>query len=127
MTSPDPRAGAERVLGLIESFDQLELLLILARRGSLDASDLADVVLATGRPTDAAEGLVRLGLATRDGRGLCLADAPDMAAAVGALRRSYTDDPLPIVQMLSRKAIDRVRTAAVQTFADSFLVRRKDG
>jgi hypothetical protein len=44
--------------------------------------------------------------------------------AVADLARVYGQNPLLIIRVMSNNAIQRVRTAALRTFADAFLLRR---
>ena len=49
-----------------------------------------------------------------------------MDAAAGRLEREYAERPVRIIQLMSTNAIDRVRTAALHTFADAFVLKKKD-
>ncbi len=53
------------------------------------------------------------------------ANPPHLDAAVGRLGEFYRDQPNAILVCLGANAIERVRTAAMRMFADSFLIRRK--
>jgi hypothetical protein len=46
-------------------------------------------------------------------------------AGVSALARAYADQRLEIMKLISANAIERLRTAAIRAFSDSFLIRRK--
>ena len=50
-------------------------------------------------------------------------------ATIERLARAYKDQPMPVIKLMSANAIERVRTAALRTFADAFLIRKdkKDG
>ena len=47
-------------------------------------------------------------------------------AAAGRLDREYAERPIRIIQLMSANAIERVRTAALHTFADAFVLKKKD-
>ena len=46
--------------------------------------------------------------------------------AVGRLEREYAERPILIIQLMSANAIERLRTAALHTFADAFVLKKKD-
>lgn len=45
-------------------------------------------------------------------------------AVVGLLERAYRDEPIPIMQLMSTNAIERLRTSTIRAFADAFVVRK---
>jgi hypothetical protein len=116
----------------IESYEQLELLLLLRRERreewtagalaqrlhvsagligpALERLQVSGLVAATGSP-----GAARY--AYRPGR-------PELDAATGRLQREYAERPVRIIQLMSANAIERVRTAALRTFADAFVLRK---
>jgi hypothetical protein len=47
-------------------------------------------------------------------------------AAVGRLAHEYAERPILIIQLMSANAIERLRTAALHTFADAFVLHKKD-
>jgi len=52
---------------------------------------------------------------------------PAARTAAERLLQVYRDQPHRIIQLLSSYAIERVRTAALRTFADAFVISRKKG
>ena len=118
----------------IESYEQLEVLLLLRRErhepwtivalaarlhireeligSALDGLKSGGLVIATGSPP---EPRFAYGPASSD-----------LDAAAGRLDREYAERPIRIIQLMSANAIDRVRTAALHTFADAFVLKKKD-
>jgi hypothetical protein len=47
---------------------------------------------------------------------------PKLHEAVVGLAREYREQPIAIIKLLSTNAIERVRTAALRTFADAFVI-----
>jgi len=45
---------------------------------------------------------------------------------IARLAREYTENPAQVVRVLNANAIERVRTSALQTFADAFVLKKKD-
>jgi hypothetical protein len=117
----------------IESYEQLETLLLLRRERYEEwtADRLAARLRVRAELVEPAlAGLAASGLV--DAAGLAptrFAYRPassGLDAAVGRLEREYTERPILIIQLMSANAIDRVRTAALHTFADAFVLSKKD-
>jgi hypothetical protein len=116
----------------VDSYEQLELLLLLHANPRAEWR-IAEVCRELRIPESAAlpamEHLVRSKLAVATGEipGMRYRydQASPRAPQVDALARACHDDRLAIVQLMSTNAIERVRTAALRTFADAFLVGRK--
>lgn len=116
----------DRVLRYLGSYEQLHLLVVVAdepgRRwtaGDLAAHGVADA--------EEAAGLVAAGVLARWADGaLSLSADPEVADSARALVREYHEDPLPIVRQLTEGAMGRLRSVTARSFADAFVVRRKD-
>ncbi|HEV7136079.1 MAG TPA: hypothetical protein VGN43_05555 [Steroidobacteraceae bacterium] len=122
----------------IESYEQLEVLLLLRReRYEAWTPDTLAVRLRLG------EALVAGALATLKSAGLISADADSdsagrspryvyrpassgLDATVGILDREYAERPISVIKLMSANSIERVRTAALHTFADAFVLNKKD-
>jgi hypothetical protein len=116
----------------IESYEELEALLCLwgttARAWTID--DLAQALKISAESAAAAvTRLVEQKLITRRP-----ADVPTFACASGQdelhrtiqrLAKAYEEERLAVIQLMNANAIERVRTAAMRTFADAFLVGGK--
>jgi hypothetical protein len=118
----------------IESYEQLEVLLLLRRERHEDwtvATLAARLHIREELIASALRGLRIGGLAVATGA----ASEPRFAyrpassgidEAAGRLEREYAERPIRIIQLMSANAIDRVRSAALHTFADAFVLKKKD-
>lgn len=115
------------LLRSIGSFEALQIVLALAQEPERPVAWDALRVLAPGLRDleDDVADLERAGLVTVTQGTVALRDDPAVRSAATALLRAYRSDPLPIVQRLTGSAIERMRSAAVRTFADAFVVRRR--
>lgn len=120
----------------IDSYEQLEVLLLLRReRYEAWTTD----ALATR--LHVAEALIAPALSTLKAAGLVTADAngdsagqpsryayrpasSGLDATVGILDREYAERPISIIKLMSANSIERVRTAALHTFADAFVLNK---
>jgi predicted ArsR family transcriptional regulator len=134
MTVDDLPADVERLLlNDLESYEQLEtLLLLVAEPGQSRGAD--DVSRKLGITEEAARealdrlrehGLVALGAAA--GRPLYRYEtpSPDRDRAVRSLARVYEEKPSAVAKRMTANAIERVRTAALRTFSEAFLVKKR--
>ena len=117
----------------IESYEQLEVLLLLRRERYEEwtAEALAARLRVRGELVRSAlEGLKASGLVVATGvapsRFAYRPASSGVDAAAGRLDREYAERPIRIIQLMSANAIDRVRTAALHTFADAFVLKKKD-
>lgn len=139
MSGPDDLPEDVRVLlhEHIESYEQLEVLLLLRRERYEEwtVDGLATRLHVHAELVGSAlEGLRAGGLvaATAPASAPRFAYRPassELDTAAGRLDREYAERPIRIIQLMSANAIDRVRTAALHTFADAFVLKRdkKDG
>ena len=122
----------------VESYEQLEILLLLRR---LRYEAWTPAALATRLRIN--EALVVPALASLKAAGLLSTDTESGSAAqppryayrpassgldatVGILDREYAERPISIIKLMSANSIERVRTAALHTFADAFVLSKKD-
>ena len=118
----------------IESYEQLEVLLLLRRERYEEwtsASLATRLHIRQELISSALEGLTAGGLVAATGAApeSSFAYRPTSSAldaAAGRLDREYAERPIRIIQLMSANAIDRVRTAALHTFADAFVLKKKD-
>jgi hypothetical protein len=118
----------------IESYEQLEVLLLLRRErheGWTLAGLAARLHLRQELIGSALEGLETGGLVAATGaaserRFAYRPASSGIDAAAGRLEREYAERPIRIIQLMSANAIDRVRSAALHTFADAFVLKKKD-
>lgn len=134
MSGPVLTAAAQEVLReRIESFEELEILLLLRaeRSRAWSVDEVAEWLRVTA---GFAEPLVeklraRDLIALRESEGarryVYGARAPELDAAVAEIACAYETNRHEILRLMSANAIERVRTSAMRAFADAFLVGRK--
>ena len=118
----------------IESYEQLEVLLLLRRerQEKLTIAELtARLHIREELIGSALDGLEAGGLVVTTGtpaerRFAYRPVSSGIDAAAGRLEREYAERPVRIIQLMSANAIDRVRSAALHTFADAFVLKKKD-
>lgn len=105
----------------IETFEELEVVLALARATERPASiaKIADAAgLAQTDAETAIERLVALGLVHKTPQGYYVdRRRPRTARAVAAIVRACEEDRLKVMAQLTSNAMQRVRSAAVRSFA----------
>jgi len=114
----------------IESYEELEVLLFLAQEPAVVVtSKLVSEEMQIPRSL-ASHALVRLrdnGLVEPDGVADGYRYRPRevrLGRSVERLRDAYDHHRVGIVKLMSTNAVERIRMAAVRTFADAFVVRR---
>lgn len=116
----------------IESYEQLEILLLLRARPSRAWSAHAiasELTIAAPMAEDACRSLCQndlLSMLTGTGQQLFeyAAATPELDAAVRELARAYTDQPLEIIRAMTANAFARLRMKALGVFTDAFLRAR---
>jgi hypothetical protein len=115
----------------IESYEQLEVLLLLRRERYEEwtvARLAARLHVREELIETALEGLKRSGLVEASGaapaRFAYRTAGSGLDAATSRLEREYAERPILIIQLMSANAIERVRTAALHTFADAFVLNK---
>jgi DNA-binding IclR family transcriptional regulator len=118
----------------IEDYEQLEALLLL-HADSLASFSPATVAsrvgLAPESAVDALQNLKRRGLAVgpeADGSFRLAPPSPQLAQTLERLAHAYAVTRLEVVKLMSANALERLRSAALRTFSDAFVLkRRRDG
>ncbi|MGH8287550.1 MAG: hypothetical protein ACREV7_00775 [Steroidobacteraceae bacterium] len=115
----------------IESYEQLEMLLLLRREryeGWTAEGLAARLRVGAEFIEPALAGLKLSGLVeitgTAPARFAYRAASSGLDAAAGRLEREYAERPILIIQQMSANAIGRLRTAALHTFADAFVLKK---
>jgi len=115
----------------IESYEQLETLLLLRRERyeQWTAEGLAARLRVRAELIESALGGLKASGLVEVTRTLpsCFAYRPassGLDAAAGRLEREYVERPILIIQLMSANAIERLRTAALHTFADAFVLKK---
>ena len=113
----------------VTTYEELEILLLLQRKAG-QAFSVAGVAKELGASTEdcraALQNLERQGLLTSAEEPPRFRYAPSdsvLAQRVEELAAAYQDQRILVIQMMSRNAVARVRTAAIHTFADAFRLR----
>jgi hypothetical protein len=111
----------------IESFEHLEVLLLLHRKP--DDTWTADAVVAASMlnlaediATDALAHLHRWKLIEGEARRYRYNPSNRLDATIRALATVYEEDRLEVMRLMNQNAIERVRTSALRAFADAFFV-----
>lgn len=117
----------------IESYEQLETLLLLRRERYEEwtieglaarlhvRAELVETALA-GLKTS---GLVEATAAV-PARFAYRPASSRLDAASGRLEREYAERPILVIQLMSANSIERLRTATLHTFADAFVLKKRD-
>jgi hypothetical protein len=136
-----PAEVRQLIVDLIDSFEKLEVLVLLCRHRDavwsvVTASE--ELRLTPEATEEALDGLVRTGLLAleRDnGRNYQFRPAnPDMGEAATQLCALYDEDRVLVINLLATTALERIKSSAARTFADAFRLRsggrdkgKKDG
>lgn len=121
----------------IDSYEQLEILLLL--RTEPDHPWTVEALSARLRiPASLAllaldelqtAGFVQARALGAEKQYAYVAQSSHVEATLERLVQAYREHPISILKQMSANAIERVRTAALRTFADAFILRKdkKDG
>ncbi|MGH8138289.1 MAG: hypothetical protein ACREVV_08860 [Steroidobacteraceae bacterium] len=134
MSSSDLSAAVQALLyDHIESYEQLEILLLLRLAGGESWSEeqissrlnISSSLTAGALSALRLSGLVKL----REDwpRYEYAADTQAMDDAVNALAAVYATHRFEIIKLMSANAIKRMRTGALRAFADAFLLHKDKG
>jgi hypothetical protein len=118
----------------IESYEQLEVLLLLRRErheqwtisGLAARTHIRGELIALALQGLESSGLVAAVDAAPEPHFAYRPASSGIDSAAGSLEREYAERPIRIIQLMSAHAIDRLRTAALHTFADAFVLKKKD-
>jgi hypothetical protein len=69
-------------------------------------------------------GFVGAGVRGGEERYSYLCQGDDVEGTISRLIAAYREYPIPIIKLMTANAIERLRTAALRTFADAFLLRK---
>jgi hypothetical protein len=114
-------ADVRLLLERIESYEQLEMLLLLhcAPQLAADPTELARRLTMT-------KDLVESSLEHLRRNDLVEPKSQAIRRAIDQLDRVYREHRIEIMRQMNANALDRVRNAAIRTFADAFVWRKKD-
>lgn len=115
----------------IESYEQLETLLLLRRERHEEwtAERLAARLHVGIELVERALADLRAsGLVTATGAGsarfVYSPASSGLDTAAGRLDREYAERPLLVIRLMSANSLQRLRTAALHTFADAFVLKK---
>ena len=118
----------------IDSFESLEVLLLLYRERTAWTADELCRRFKIRAPVidDALASLVRARLVSTTQQNVLTsykyADEDLVRdALVASLERTYRDEPIQVMQLMSANAIERLRSGAIRGFADAFVFRKDKG
>lgn len=115
------------LLEVVETFEKLEI--VCALRRARDPRPVAAIATAVGLPADAVVEATRELRESRvlceDGHGWCIDPASPWFAEVDALAYGYDHDRIAVLDLMTKTALERIRSSAAKTFADAFLLRPK--
>lgn len=131
MASNDPDRDVQRfLLENLESYEQLQALLLIAKAPDKDwtAKHVAEALrLSPASARAVLEHLSRRSLLK--GRGavdeMLFTYVPEQAAVVQRLVQICGSEPHVVMKWMNTHALERVRSEAIKTFADAFLLRKK--
>ncbi|MGH9523175.1 MAG: hypothetical protein ACRD3E_11655 [Terriglobales bacterium] len=114
----------------IESYEELEILLLLHGVGETGLTAVESALrLRIGSPLAAAalgsltnRGLVSTVGSDPESKYVYSPNSPILDEAVGCLAREYRNQPIRVIKLLSRNAIERLRAGALRAFADAFIL-----
>ena len=113
----------------VESFEKLELLMLLRRSpsGPKTAGELALTLnIGSDEVRSIVAALSAAGLVARAADGaISLAPLrPEAQAVLDELARVYEEDKIVLVKVIAETAMDRLRNLAGRAFADAFVIRK---
>ena len=132
-TDPVPQAVQELLRQHVTSFEHLEILMLLHAHlhedWSIDAvsertrisAEMVDQVLQGLESSDLVRRATRNRSLFRFGPRL-----PESMDAMEALARLYREQRAVVMSTISIQAIERIRSASIRAFADSFVFKRSD-
>jgi hypothetical protein len=119
----------------VESFEQLEIVLLLRGRAD-EAFDsnaisaelrLPEVIVEEALDTLSQRALVRRAPGVAGPLYSYSPETPSLAALVSALAQLNVERRLDVMRSMTANSIERLRAKALSTFADAFLLRRGKG
>jgi hypothetical protein len=131
---PDPietKSLKELLFETVDTFEELEVLVWFHDRGEGSVGRATLIGQQTVAPRDEAE----VALASLATRGILSASSAqpnqflyvpsaEARAAIEIVVREYRENPVQVMRLMTANAIERVKTAAARTFAESFRIRQ---
>lgn len=114
---PETEAVRKLLVEVVDSFEKLEIVVHVVRDGSAVAAP-ADIAKAVGMRVDEVERCFR----TLRSAGVFDPSGP-WGPAVTSLLHLYDTDRILVLNMLTKAALERVRSQAARVFADAFVIK----
>jgi DNA-binding transcriptional ArsR family regulator len=116
----------------IESYEQLELLLLIRAEGETLWTEetlggrlsMASSLVRAALDGLEAAGLVKAQVDSGTKRYSYLCQNDTVEGSISRLATTYREHPISIIKLMSANSIERLRTAALRTFADAFILRK---
>lgn len=131
MSGPTDRESLKQfLLEHVEGYEDLEVLAWFSGQPQATLATAVDIAQKVGFPPaiieTAVERLVARGLLERtgkDGAFFRYAVDEDFRRTMAKIASLYQANPREVMELMTANAIERVRTAALRTFADCFRIR----
>jgi hypothetical protein len=130
----EPTTLKELLFETVEGFEELAILVWFHDHGEGSDGDADGMARATGLSVDAAEAALRslaarglLSFSSSHPKRFLYAPSSALHDALGRIVLEYRSNPVQVMSFMTANAIDRVRTAAVRTFAECFRIRGPGG
>jgi hypothetical protein len=132
VSEPYPPENVRRLLRHIETYENLGALILVNAEPGRDwtVDEVGERLKVTSSAaSEVLNDLTRLTLlvAVAEGKFRCASTPREGVATVEQLIGIYRDDPVVVIRELTQNALDRVRTHALRTFSDAFVLGRKSG
>lgn len=127
MAPPAEELVRELAVEILDSFEKLELVTCLVRKGvAMSADDLAAALrLERGDIVEPLAALAREQIISANEKGYEIVDGGTWSRHVRELSKLYEDDRIAVVTIMSEAALTRLRRQANRAFADAFVIRAK--
>jgi hypothetical protein len=127
MAPPAEELVRELAVEVLDSFEKLELLTCLVRKGAaMTADDLAAALrIERADLVEPLASLAREQVISAGAKGYEIVDGGAWSRHVRELGTLYEDDRIAVVTIMSEAALTRLRRQANRAFADAFVIRAK--
>ena len=117
------------MLALVDTLEKLEVLRVLHEPGSpRDADAIARTTgLARASVDEALSEMRAAGIVLAEDGGFRLDPETPHTAGLAALVQLYEDDRVRVLNILTKRSLERIRANAARAFADAFLLKPKKG
>lgn len=116
----------------IDSYEQLELLLLLSTDRGVSWTEeglsarlrIGSALVRTALNRLESAGFVAARMHDGEQRYAYLCQGDNVEATISRLAMAYREYPIPIIKLMSANSIERLRTSALRTFAEAFVLRK---